>query len=70
MTIRARALKRRNKDLKEATAYLQRIRELGKKYFDKRHRIRREPLKPRMLILSHDTTGAMDISANRKLSFR
>ena len=46
------------------------MRELSKKYFDKRHRIRQEPLEPGMLVLSHDTAGAMDMSADRKLSFR
>ncbi len=46
------------------------MRELGKKYFDKNHRLRTEPLEPGMLVLSHDTAGAMNMSADHKLSFR
>ena len=68
--MRARAVERREEDLEEAKAHLRRMRERGKEYFDRRHNIRDEPLEPGMLVLVHDTVGAMDMSSSRKLSFR
>ena len=68
--MRARAVERREEDLEEAKAHLRRMRERGKEYFDRRHNIRDEPLKPGMLVLVHDTIGAIDMSSLRKLSFR
>lgn len=70
VAMRARALERRNEDLEEAAAHLRRMRELGKKYFDERHRLRTRPLEVGMLVLSHDTAGSMNMSAERKLAFR
>ena len=70
ITIRARALERRNEDLEEATTYLRRIRELGKKYFDRRYNLRKEPLELGILILSYNTTRAINISTSKKLAFR
>ena len=70
VAMRARALERRNEDLEEAAAHLRRMRELGKQYFDRRHNLRREPLEPGMLVLSHDTAGSINMSAEHKLAFR
>ena len=39
ITTRARALERRNEDLKEATTYLNYIRRLGKEAFNKRYNL-------------------------------
>ena len=70
VTIRARAVERRKEDLEEAKAYLRRMRERGKEYFDRRHNIRDEPLKPSILVLVYNTIGAINISNSRKLLFR
>ena len=68
--MRARAMERREEDLEEAKAYLKRMREKGKKYFDKRHNIRHESLEAGILMLVHNTVGVMNISSLKKLSFR
>ena len=70
VAMRARAMERREEDLEEAKAHLRRMRERGKEYFDKRHNIRNEPLELGMLVLVHDSFGAMDMSSAKKLSFR
>jgi len=70
ITMRARALERRNEDLEEAAAHLNRMRRLGKEYFDKRHSLHPKPFEEGMLVLSHDTAGSMNMSAERKLAFR
>ena len=63
-------MERREKNLEETKAYLRRIREKNKKYFDKRHNIRHKPLEAGILILVYNTISAMNISSLKKLSFR
>jgi hypothetical protein len=70
IAMRARALERRNEDLEEAAAHLNRMRRLGKEYFDRRHSLHPEPFEEGMLVLSHDTAGSMNMSAEKKLAFR
>ena len=63
-------MERREEDLEEVKAYLKRIRERGKEYFDRRYNIRSEPLKPSILVLVYNIVGAIDISSLKKLLFR
>jgi hypothetical protein len=70
ITIRARALERRDKDLEEARLYLRRIREKGKEYFDIRNRIRTKIFEPNILVLVYDTFGGINILSSTKLAFR
>ena len=63
-------MERRKEDLKEAKAYLRRIRDKGKKYFDRRYNIRPKPLKPKILILVYNTFDVINISSSKKLLFR
>ena len=63
-------MKRRKEDLKEAKAYLRRIREKGKEYFNERYNIRYKPLKPEILILVYNLVGVINILSSKKLLFR
>ena len=63
-------MKRRKEDLEEVKAYLRRIRERGKEYFNKRHNIRNEPLKLSILILVYNLFSVINILNIKKLSFR
>ena len=63
-------MERREEDLEEVKAYLRRIRERGKEYFNKRHNIRNEPLKLSILMLVYNLFSVIDILSIKKLSFR
>ena len=54
ITIRARALERREEDIKEARLFLRRIRERNKEYFDNIRSVRREPIEKDCLVLVHN----------------
>ena len=68
--MRVRAMKRRKKNLEEAKAYLRRMREKNKEYFDKRYNIRYKPLEADILILVYNAVSVINISSLKKLSFR
>jgi hypothetical protein len=66
--MRARQLKRREKDLKKVRLYLQRVRELNKKYFNKNYKLRAENFSINDLILLYNTKLDKDLS--NKLVFK
>jgi hypothetical protein len=70
LAMRARALERRDKDLEEAAAHLNRMRRLGKEAFDRRHNLLQKPFEIGDLVLSHDTAGSFGMSREHKLAFR
>ena len=70
IAMRARQLKRKNEDLKEAKNILERMRRQEKKMFDSAHEMRNEELKNENLILLHDIQHMHDRSSNRKLKYK
>ena len=68
--MRARALERREEDLEEVRLHLRRMRERGKKQFNKKHNIRQDVLKKSIIVLVHNTFRAINILRSYKLSFR
>jgi hypothetical protein len=66
--VRARQLERRKEDLKEVRLYLQRVRELNKKYFDENYRLRAENFSISDLVLLYNTKLDKDLS--NKLVFK
>ena len=70
ITMRARALERREEDIKKVRLFLCRIRERNKEYFDNVRSVRREPIKKDCLVLVHNHYKEINMSAQRKLNFR
>ena len=68
--MRARQLKKRNENLKEAKNMLEKMRRQEKKMFDSIHEMRDEELKSEDLILLHDTQHMHDRSSNKKLKYK
>jgi hypothetical protein len=62
VTIRARALERREEDIKEARLFLRRIRERNKEYFDNVRSVRREPIEKDYLVLVYNHYKEINIS--------
>jgi hypothetical protein len=56
--------------MEEIVLQKKRIREEGKDNFDRRHRIRKEKIKAKDLVLTYHSKRAMDMSSNLKLSFK
>ena len=71
LALRARQIQRRDEDLEEAVAHLERRRMAGKEDFDDRHRIRAEKdIVEGDLVLLYDSAHAADMSTAKKLRFR
>ena len=70
LALRARQLQLRDDDMEEIILRKRRIREEGKDSFDQRHRIRKEEIKAKDIVLVYDSKHAMDMSSNLKLSFK
>ena len=68
MTLRARQLKRKNEDFKEATLHLRRMRKQNKEFFNDKHQLRRISLNVNDLMLRHDIK--FDNKHDFKLIFR
>ena len=68
--MRARQLKRRNKDLRKAKNMFEKIRRQEKKVFDSTYKMRDKELKSEDLILLHDIQHMHDRSSNRKLKYK
>jgi hypothetical protein len=70
LALRARQLQLRDEDIEEIALRKKRIREEGKEYFDKSHRIRREEIKAKDIVLTYHSKRAKDMSSDLKLSFK
>jgi hypothetical protein len=70
VTMRARALERREEDIEEARLFLRRMRERNKEYFDNVRSVRRGPIEKDCLVLVHNHHKEIDMSTQRKLDFR
>ena len=55
LAMHARALERREENLKQARLHLRRMLERGKEQFDKRNKTRPDVFEPGMLVMAHDT---------------
>jgi hypothetical protein len=62
VTIRARALERREEDIKEARLFLRRIQERNKEYFNNIRSVRREPIEKNYLVLVYNYYKEINIS--------
>ena len=69
IAVRARQIKMRDKDIEEAMLRKTRMRQAGQERFDATHQIRQTPLKPKDLVLKHDTFNVdIDKSRSKKLN--
>ena len=67
MTLRARQLKRKNKNLKKTILHFRKMKEQNKKFFDDKHQLRRIFLNVNDLMLRHNIK--FDNKQNFKLIF-
>jgi hypothetical protein len=70
LALRTRQLLGRDEDLEEVRLRKQRKRMEGKEAFDRTHQIRQEEIKEGDLVLRHDSIAEIDMSRNRKLSYK
>ncbi len=70
LVIRIRQLERRDKDIKKAAIFLQRIRTVSKNNFNNTHRLRNDEFKIKDIILIFDFTTTINISTFKKLNYR
>jgi hypothetical protein len=71
IAVRARQIEMRDEDMEEAMLRKTRIRQAGQERFDATHQIRQTPLKPKDLVLKHDTFNVdIDKSRSKKLNWR
>jgi hypothetical protein len=70
LTMRARQLQRRDKNMNEAKDLLKRMRKQNKKYFDSKHFVTDKKINKNDLVLFHDTQHENDRNINRKLKYR
>jgi cytidylate kinase len=71
IAVRARQIKIRDEDMEEAMLMKTRMRQAGQERFDATHQICQTPLKPKDLVLKHDTFNVnIDKSRLKKLSWR
>jgi hypothetical protein len=70
LALRTRQLLGWDEDLEEVRLRKQRKRMEGKEAFDRTHQIRQEEIKEGDLVLRHDSIAEIDMSRNRKLSYK
>ena len=69
IAVRARQIEIRDKDIEEAMLRKTRIRQARQERFDITHQIRQTPLKPKDLVLKHNTFNVdIDKSCSKKLN--
>ncbi len=70
LTMRARQLQRRNKNMNEARNLLKRMRKQKKKYFDAKHFTIDKKINKNDFVLLHDIQHENDRNINRKLKYK
>jgi hypothetical protein len=70
LALRARQLQGRDEDFEEVRLRKQRKRMESKEYFDQTQQIRQAEIKKKDLVLQHNSFAEIDMSRNRKLSYK
>lgn len=70
ISMRARQLERREKDVEEAILRMNRLKDQNAGYFDDTHSLRRQPLAIDDYVLLHDSLKDYDMTSTQKLRFR